>query len=182
MSLRVVRWRFCSASKSMLRNFRTISTLKKTCWHQNTGISIMLVAVNLYECCKINNLMISYVLLIKSVITYLTSINILKLWMDLPTKLTNNDVKIFFMKPKYMLHVERFITSSLTNTFIHASKNTSSTQCQGNIRPCFILHNLPLLNLWLGKFLGLKLSFFNHKFSMGEFRMGRNHFQWRSAK
>lgn len=79
--------------------------------------------------------MISYVLLIKSVITYLTSINILKLWMDLPTKLTNNDVKIFFMKPKYMLHVERFITSSLTNTFIHASKNTSSTQCQGNICP-----------------------------------------------
>lgn len=79
--------------------------------------------------------MISYVLLIKSVITYLTSINILKLWMDLPTKLTNNDVKIFFMKPKYMLHVERFITSSLTNTFIHASKNTSSTHCQGNICP-----------------------------------------------
>lgn len=135
MSPRVVRWRFCSASKSMLRNFRSISTLEKTCWHQNTGISSMLVAVNFHEYCKIYNLMISYVLLIKSVITYLTSMNILNSWMDLTTKLTKNDVEIFLIKPKNILHVERFITSSLTNTFIHASKNTSSTQCQGNICP-----------------------------------------------
>lgn len=70
-------------------------------WRKHVDIKIQgFHAVNLYECCKINNLMISYVLLIKSVITYLTSINILKLWMDLTTKLTNNDVKIFFHETK----------------------------------------------------------------------------------
>lgn len=80
-------------------------------------------------------------------------------------------------------HLERFtcFISSLTNSFIHVSKNTSCTQSRKYL-PRFIWHHSPSLNLWLGEFLGLKLLFFNDNFGLGEFKMGRNSFQWRRVK
>lgn len=70
MSALVVRWRFCSASRSMLRNFRTISTLKET---NDVDIKIQGFHQYLWALIFMNILKFIIQWSIKYVITYLTS-------------------------------------------------------------------------------------------------------------